>query len=133
MAIAVQTQWPLYPRQAGSESAALSGAPQRAHFLIALSFRCHTGDSCGMPMVLRLYLALAFSGYLLSYLFLNPWFLLISLYLAPVLRFGSFKSFSLGICDCTFNTEDGGLHMTAGLFGYLLILPFVAIEMLLGK
>ena len=84
-------------------------------------------------MALGLYLALAFSGYLLSYLFLNPWFLLISLYLAPVVRFGSWKSFSLGICDCTFNTEDGGLHMAGGLFMYLVISPLIVIEMLQGK
>ena len=102
-------------------------------FLPRLSFRCHTGDSRGMPMGFALYLALCFSGYLLSYLFLNPWFLAISLYLAPVLRFGSFKSFSLGIVDCTFNTEDGGLHMTLGLFGHLLVLPCSAVEMLEGK
>jgi len=44
-----------------------------------------------------------------------------------------FQSFSLGICDCTFNAEDGGLHLILGLFGYLLTLPFVAIEMLQGK
>ena len=86
-----------------------------------------------MPMGFALYLALCFTGYLLSYLFLNPWFLLISLYLAPVLRFGSFKSFSLGICDCTFNTEDGGLHMAGGFFVYLLISPLVLLEMLQGK
>lgn len=106
---------------------------QLMRFLPRLSFRCHTGDSCGTPMVLRLYLALAFSGYLLSYLFLNPWFLLISLYLAPVLRFGSFKSFSLGICDCTFNTEDGGLHMAGGFLMYLPLLPLLAVERLQGK
>ena len=106
---------------------------QLMRFLPRLSFRCHTGDSRGMPMGFALYLALCFSGYLLSYLFLNPWFLAISLYLAPVLRFGSFKSFSLGIVDCTFNTEDGGLHMTLGLFGYLLVLPCAAVEMLEGK
>ena len=98
-----------------------------------LSFRCHTGDIRAIAMGFVLSLALCFTGYLLSYLFLNPWFLLISLYLAPVLRFGSFKSFSLGICDCTFNTEDGGLHMTLGLLGWLLLLPFALIEMLQGK
>ena len=106
---------------------------QLMRFLPRLSFRCHTGDSRGMPMGFALYLALCFSGYLLSYLFLSPWFLAISLYLAPVLRFGSFKSFSLGIVDCTFNTEDGGLHMTLGLIGYLLVLPCSAVEMLEGK
>ena len=84
-------------------------------------------------MGIALYLVPCFTGYLLSYLFLNPWFLLISLYLAPVLRFGSFKSFSLGICDFTFNTEDGGLHMTLGLLGWFLLLPFVTIEKLQGK
>ena len=84
-------------------------------------------------MRFALYLALCFTGYLLSYLFLNPWFLLVSLCLAPVLRFGSFKSFSLGICDCTFNTEDGGLHMAGGFFMYLLVLPFMAVERLQGK
>ena len=78
-------------------------------------------------------LVLSAAGYLVSFTLLNPWFLLISLYLAPVVRFGSFKSFSLGICDFTFNTEDGGLHLTLGLFGYLLTLPFVVIEMLQGK
>ena len=101
---------------------------QLMRFLPRLSFRCHTGDSCGMPMVLRLYLALAFSGYLLSYLFLNPWFLAISLYLAPVSRFGSFKSFSLGICDCTFNTEDGGLHVSMGSLIYSFVLPIFVCE-----
>ena len=113
---------------------ALSGAPPEGAFLLpCLSFRCHTGFSRGLSMGIALYLALCFTGYLLSYLFLNPWFLLISLYLAPVLRFGSFKSFSLGICDCTFNTEDGGLHMTLGFLGWFLLLPFAAIEKLQGK
>ena len=102
-------------------------------FLSRLSYRRHIGDIRIMPIKFALYPTLRFSGYLLSYLFQNPWLLLISLYLAPVLRFGSFKSFSLGICDCTFNAEDGGLHMALGLFGYLLTLPFVAIEMLQGK
>ena len=106
---------------------------QLMRFLTRLSFRCHTGDSRGMPMGFALYLALCFSGYLLSYLFLNPWLLAISLYLAPVLRFGSFKSFSLGIVDCTFNTEDGGLHMASGPLMYLLICPFLLVEMLQGK
>ncbi len=75
-----------------------------------------------------LYLVLSATGYLVSFTLLNPWFLLISLYLAPVVRFGSFKSFSLGVCDCTFNTEDGGLHMAGGLLMYLLISPLIVID-----
>ena len=72
-------------------------------------------------------------GYLLSVLLVNPWFLLISFYIAPVLRFGSFKSFSIGISDFTFHTQDGGLHMTLGLIGYLLAIPMWLFEMLNEK
>ena len=75
-------------------------------------------------------LVISAAGYLLSFLLANPWFLLISFYIAPVCRFGSFKSFSLGICDCTFNTEDGGLHMASGPLMYLLMSPLVVLEML---
>jgi hypothetical protein len=104
---------------------------QIAYFHVTLELFCHTADSRGMQMVQGMYLALALSGYLLSYLLLNPWFLLISLYLAPALRFGSLRSFSLGICDCTFNTEDGGLHMAGGSFLYFLISPILLPVMLM--
>ena len=87
-----------------------------------------------MPMFFSvLSLVISAAGYLLSFLLANPWFLFISFYIAPVIRFGSFKSFSLGVCDCTFNTEDGGLHMSLGPLMYLLISPLVVLEMLQGK
>ena len=86
-----------------------------------------------MPMRIVLYLVLAATGYSLSLLLVNPWFLLISFYLAPVSRFGSFKSFSLGAFDFTFNTEDGGLHMAMGSLFYLLLSPFMVFEFLRGK
>ena len=87
-----------------------------------------------MPMkVWVLSLVISAVGYLLSFLLANPWFLMMSFYIAPVCRFRSFKSFSLGICDCTFNTEDGGLHMAGGFLMYLPLLPLLAVERLQGK
>ena len=84
-----------------------------------------------MNRIQILYLFLSIAGYLLAFLLVNPWFLLISLYLAPACRFGSFKSFSLGTYDFTFNTEDGGLHMAGGTFLYFLISPILLPVMLL--
>ena len=84
-------------------------------------------------MTFSLYLLLSITGYLLSFLFANPWPLLISLYLAPSIRFASFKSFSLGIVDLTLNTEDGGLHMAMGSLVYSLMSPYLVLQMLRGK
>ena len=64
---------------------------------------------------------------------ISPWLVLLSLYVAPVFRFGYWASFSLLIADCTFGTEDGGLHMAGGPLLYLLLSPAVAIDYLLGK
>ena len=87
-----------------------------------------------MPMkVWVLSLVISAVGYLLSFILANPWFLMMSFYIAPVCRFRSFKSFSLGICDCTFNTEDGVLHMALGPLVYLLICPFLLVKVLQGK
>lgn len=80
-----------------------------------------------------IYVVLSATGYLLALLLVNPWFLLISLYLAPIYRFGSFKSFSLGAFDCTFNTEDGGLHMAMGSLFYFLLSPLMVFQLLGGK
>ena len=86
-----------------------------------------------MPMRIVLYLVLAATGYSLSLLLVNPWFLLISFYLALASRFGSFKAFSLGAFDFTFNTQDGDLHMAMGSLFYLFLSPFMVFEFLRGK
>ena len=105
-------------------------------FFFLAFFRCtaHTSHRCGISMGFWvLYLVVSAIGYLLSVLLVNPWFLLISFYIAPVLRFGSFKSFSIGISDFTFHTQDGGLHMAMGSIFYLLLTPWGVFEMLREK
>ena len=72
-----------------------------------------------------IYVALIWVGIITALSFRNPWLLLISYYLAPVARFWSFRSFSLGIFDFTFNTKDGGLHMSGGHWIYALMAPWV--------
>ena len=81
-------------------------------------------------MRIALYLVLTWTGFLASIFLRNPWFLLVNFYLAPVVRFGSFKSFSLGVCDCTFNTEDGGLHMAGGQWIYAFAAPVVFLHLI---
>ena len=72
---------------------------------------------------LAIYWLMIWIGIIFSLLTHNPCFLFINFYLAPVFRFGSLKSFSLGLFDFTFNTEDGGLHMAMGQFIYAFIAP----------
>ena len=110
------------------------GASVLFFFLAFLRCTVHTAHRYGILMGFWvLYLFVSATGYLLSVLLVDPWFLLISFYLAPVLRFGSFKSFSIGICDFTFHTQDGGLHMAMGSIFYLLLTPWWVFEMLREK
>ena len=81
-------------------------------------------------MRIALYLVLTWTGFLASIFLRNLWFLLVNFYLAPVVRFGSFKSFSLGTMDCTFNTEDGGLHVAGGQLIYAFAAPVVFIHLI---
>ena len=79
------------------------------------------------------YLALVWTGLITAVVSKNPWLLFITFYLAPVWRFGSFKSFSLGAFDGTLNTEDGGLHMAGGTLFYLISSPVVIYMTYIGK
>jgi len=76
---------------------------------------------------LPLWITVQILGFALTF-FVNPWFLIINVYLAPVLRFGYWASFSLLIADCTFGTVDGGLGVACGPLIYLLLSPIILAE-----
>jgi len=80
-----------------------------------------------MWILLPLWISVQVLGFALTF-FVNPWFLIINVYIAPVLRFSYWASFSLLIADCTFRTEDGGLHVAGGPIVYLLLSPIILAE-----
>jgi len=77
-----------------------------------------------MFIPLTLWIALQVLGFALA-LLVSPWFLVVNIYIVPVLRFNYWASFSLLIVDCTFGTEDGGLHAAGGPIVYLLLSPLI--------
>jgi len=80
-----------------------------------------------MCIPLTLWITLQVLGFALA-LLVSPWFLVVNIYIVPVLRFNYWVSFSLLIADFTFGTEDGGLHMAGGPIMYLLLSPLVLAE-----
>ena len=87
----------------------------------------HKAAKPKMWIPLPLWITVQVLGFALTF-FVNPWFLIINIYIAPVLRFSYWASFSILIADCTFGTEDGGLHMAAGPILYLLFSPMFLAE-----
>ena len=63
----------------------------------------------------------------------NAWLLLITLYLAQVVRFGSIKSFSLGLFDFTFHAEDGELYGAMGTLFYAIMTPVYIVGAYTGQ
>jgi len=80
-----------------------------------------------------IYLSLVWTGFLTAIRHQIPWLLLITLHLAPVVRFGSLKSLSLGLFDFTFHTEDGGLHGAMGTAFYAITTPVYIVGAYTGQ
>ena len=67
----------------------------------------------------------------------SVYFLVFPVWLAPAIRFGSLRSFSLLLSDFTFNTVDDGLHMDISsiikAIMYILVLPDIVSKFLRKK